>query len=636
MTKTRRIRTLILAVPFLLGSLTAIAAAPRNSKISDDLATALSSGAEQRVIVSYAEGLDAKAVDGLARRASRSHRRLDAGRALAATYAAAEIEALAADPRVVRISPDRTIAGSSDVDPGVESTGAIEAFRVLGLTGKGVTVAVVDSGISLVAGLERSRIVAAIDFTDAGARDADGRGHGTHVASLIASSGRNGSMRGVAPDASLVSLRALDGNGLGFASDVIAAIDWAIENRRRFGIGVINLSLGYPPAESWRTDPVSQAVTRAWKSGLLVVASAGNRGRDGFRTINVPGNNPFALTVGAMNDKDTVVRTDDLLTSYSSRGPSYGDNVLKPDVMAPGNRLLGALAPGCSLAAMFPERVVAPGRIELSGTSQATGVVSGLAALLLERNPALTNDQIKAVLMKTAEPVAGETAFATGSGYVNLAKALSLSQGLTSTRFSTASPVVVRNPEGGFGLASSVVPPRYSTAIFGDGALRALASSSTTVLRDLAHADTAVWTDTVLWDLWAKESTAVWADTALWGDTALWDNTAVWADTVLWDVIGSEQTAVWADTVLWDLKLLAEETALWGDTAVWTDTALWDNTAVWTDTALWDNTAVWTDTALWGDTAVWTDTALWGDTAVWTETALWGDTAVWTDTVLWD
>jgi hypothetical protein len=128
----------------------------------------------------------------------------------------------------------------------------------------------------------------------------------------------------------LVSLRVLDGNGQGYVSNVIEAIDWTIAHRRALGIRVLNLSFGHPPAESYRTDPLAHAVERAWAAGLVVVASAGNRGRDGHFTVNAPGSDPYVLTVGAMNDVNTADRGDDIKTTYSSKGPSFGDHILKP------------------------------------------------------------------------------------------------------------------------------------------------------------------------------------------------------------------------------------------------------------------------------------------------------------------
>src|SRR5262249_42315170 len=157
---------------------------------------------------------------------------------------------------------------------------------------------------------------------------------------------------------------------------------------------------------------------------------------------------PFVLTIGAMNDKKTVDRSDDVMTTYSGRGPTYGDHVLKPDLLAPGNRIISCLAPGATLATLYPDRVVGKDRIELSGSSMAAGVVSGAVALLLERSPSLTPDQVKAILLYSADRMPGADRFEVGAGYLNLLHATAMSAPFRSVRFNSASPVVRRNPNG--------------------------------------------------------------------------------------------------------------------------------------------------------------------------------------------
>ena len=165
--------------------------------------------------------------------------------------------------------------------------------------------------------------------------------------------------RGVAPGAHLISLRVIGADGTGKASDVIEAIDWAIKNRKRFNIRVINLSLGGPAEQSYKDDPMCEAVERAVHAGIVVVAAAGNRGKDDegrsvHGLIESPGNDPYVITVGALNTKGTARRSDDELTTYSSKGPTAVDGLIKPDLVAPGNKIVSAEALGASLIADHP------------------------------------------------------------------------------------------------------------------------------------------------------------------------------------------------------------------------------------------------------------------------------------------
>jgi hypothetical protein len=227
-------------------------------------------------------------------------------------------------------------------------------------------------------------VIARADFT--GQATGDGFGHGIAHRGHHRRLGRQRLVHGVASGVN--SVCACWTRGLRLRQRRDPRSD---QNKRRLGIGSSTL-LGHPRRVA-RTDPFTRAVERAWGAGLLVVVSAGNRGRDGYATINVPGNDPRVLTVGAMNDLNTITRTDDVMGTFSSRGPSRGDLVMKPDVVAPGNRIVSALAPGCKLATMFPERVVGSDRLELSGTSMAAAVVSGAAALAIQRKPVTGPDQ---------------------------------------------------------------------------------------------------------------------------------------------------------------------------------------------------------------------------------------------------
>jgi serine protease AprX len=267
-------------------------------------------------------------------------------------------------------------------------------------------------------------------------------GHGTHVAGIMAGSpawlpdGRE--FRGIAPGAHVISLRVLDETGTGRASSVIEAIDWAIENRVRYGIRIINLSLGAPVLQPYRDDPLCEAVERAVEVGILVVASAGNWGitRDGrpiVGGISSPSNHPAAISVGAIDTQDTPVRFDDTVAPYSSRGPTVYDLVAKPDLVAPGTAVLSAEPAGALLVGVNPEAHVFGaddhGYFRLTGTSMSAALISGAAALLFELAPEITPAAVKAVLQMTSGPMA-EGPFAAGGGSANVLAAATLLQEL--------------------------------------------------------------------------------------------------------------------------------------------------------------------------------------------------------------
>src|SRR5579864_8993554 len=339
---------------------------------------------------------------------------------------------LEADPNVTYISPNRNMAGSLDI---VTATVNAPYAWQMGLDGTGVGVAVIDSGVTpkddlMAAGGGTSRIVYSesfIGFSDT----TDGYGHGTHVAGIVGGNGADSTgvafkhtYRGLAPNASIVNLRVLDQNGAGTEAGVIAAIDRAIQLQGTYNIRVINLSLGHRVYESYTLDPLCQAAEAAWQSGIVVVVAAGNYGRDnslgtrGYGTIASPGNDPFVITVGATKTAGTPSRLDDSVASYSSKGPTAFDHIVKPDLVAPGNNVVSLMAPNSTIATMFPSAFVqnsyyevnaAPGTstdyIRLSGTSMPPPVVSGAAALMLQKQPGLTPDQVKARLMKTATKI---------------------------------------------------------------------------------------------------------------------------------------------------------------------------------------------------------------------------------------
>ena len=220
--------------------------------------------------------------------------------------------------------------------------------------------------------------------------------------------------RGVAPKARLVVLKVLDENGQGYTSDVIDAIEFVTKYKSRLGVDIINLSLGHPILEPAATDPLVQAVEAAVRAGIVVVAAAGNvgvspsTGEPGYAGILSPGNAPSAITVGSARTFDTNLRSDDRVADYSSRGPTWYDARAKPDLVAPGDGLVAAAAKSSTLYVNHPTLRVDDDYLRLNGTSMATAVVSGTAALILQANHALTPNAVKAILQFTALPVRDE------------------------------------------------------------------------------------------------------------------------------------------------------------------------------------------------------------------------------------
>ena len=255
----------------------------------------------------------------------------------------------------------------------------------------------------------------------------DPYGHGTHIAGIIGGDeSLGGDYAGVAPGAKIYGVRVLDGEGRGDASDVIAGLDWVLENADELGIKVVNMSLGKAVETRAAEDPLVQAAEAVWDAGITVICSAGNYGRDGHFTITSPGNSPKVITVGSITDEGTGNdSSDDYVSTFSSLGPTAFDHFLKPDLVAPGNKVVASSPASSVLERELPERArgcpsgCGTPYLELSGTSMAAGMVSGTAALMLTNDPTLTPDAIKATLMLTARKVDVDPTFA-GAGVLDI------------------------------------------------------------------------------------------------------------------------------------------------------------------------------------------------------------------------
>jgi serine protease AprX len=330
------------------------------------------------------------------------------------------IEALLLNhPHVKKIHSDRTVKAL--LDNAIPSIKA-DVLHQNNLTGKDVTIAIVDTGIYPHLDL-KDRIRFFKDFVKSKSAPYDDNGHGTHVSGDAAGNGSasNGQYTGVAPDANLIGVKVLNRMGSGSLSTVMAGIQWCIDNRALYNINIISMSLGSPATIPAAEDPMVKVVEAAWDHGIVVVVAAGNDGPD-EKTISSPGISPKVITVGAMNDMNTIMRNDDTVADFSSRGPTI-DGITKPDVLSPGVNIVSLRSPNSYLDKLNKSSRVGNYYFTLSGTSMATPICAGLIALILQNSPGLTPDQVKAILLGSAENW-GLPSNVQGKGYIDAARAV--------------------------------------------------------------------------------------------------------------------------------------------------------------------------------------------------------------------
>jgi len=546
---------------------------------------------------------------------------------------------LANDPDVESVSIDADVTASATIDDGSSVVSDLKKKLALGnwFTGSTVTIAVIDSGIAPTAD-STGRIIGTFDFTggkNGGAVAAsDEYGHGTHVAGLAGASGAvsAGAFGGIVPGVKLLALKVLDKKGAGKTSDVIAAVDFAVANRAKFNIRVINLSLGHPIYESALTDPLVRSVEAAVRAGIVVVAAAGNygtnpvTGQPGYAGIASPGNAPSAITVGAASNAGSIERTDDRVPSFSSRGPSWFDGYAKPDVVAPGSNLMSDLAAGSTLATTYPSLVYpsAYGKLlKLSGSSMATGVVSGLVAAMIEAHdyaaqlrydssltgrlkklayvppPALTPNAIKAMLQYSATPLRDANgrkydALTQGAGEVDGLGAIALAYMADTTQLPGTAWIGAIPPTTQFG---SDVENWSQQIIWGT---RVVSGPSLIDVNQLAWSTSVVWgageLDNIVWGTMSQESdNIVWGTSAVLGDV-VWAGSVIEGDNIVWGT----SLASWGPNIVWGTSLLG---ALEGDNIVW-GTSL----STESDNIVW-GTMTESDNIVWGtleyDNIVW-------------------------------
>jgi serine protease AprX len=462
---------------------------------------------------------------------------------LQATLTGKQILHLARAGLVTSIMANESAAGSGNL-PNYNtqlwsySTGAVVDWTNASLP-KLPTIAIVDSGIDPTKTNDfGSRILGQVNFVSSTAvpnSPGDGYGHGTFVAGIAAGSAAG--YAGVAPKANLLSLDVMNDQGSASVADILKACDWLLANRVQYNIRVANFSLHAVNRASVMFDPLDQAVEKLWLSGIFVVAASGNYAQNGQASgvPYAPGNDPFVMTVGAADIGTTVGTSDDTVAPWSAWGYTP-DGFSKPDMAGPGRYIVGPVPANATLPQTRASDVVAPGYMQLSGTSFSAPMVAGAAAMLLNKNPNWTPDQLKGALMMTASPTPAAPKGSLGVGELNIPAARSLNAN-----------AALPNPNAG--LDQYITSTADGTKVFNAAAWESAAKANTAW-------DAAAWSDAA-WSS-AAWSSAAWSDAA-WSDAA-WASaaygTAAWSDAAWSDAAWSD--AAWADNAGDDAGVTAE------------------------------------------------------------------------------
>ena len=303
-------------------------------------------------------------------------------------------------------------------DAFLQETGATRLASA-GDTGQGVTVAVMDTGIDNLPDFS-GRLIGGVDLMNEGDPYQDSYGHGTFVAGLIAGDGASSAGRysGEAPGAKLVSIKVAGADGMTHLGTLISGLQWAVDHQSRYGIKILNLSLGFKSAQSTAINPLDQAVEAVWNSGIAVVVSAGNTGPFNGSILS-PGDDPLVITVGALDDMATASTTDDEMNDFSAVGPTSPDGWVKPDLATSGRSVVSLAAPGSTIDTDYPSARIGSANFVGSGTSFSAAITSGAAALVLADNPGLAPNQLKARLLGTTSPGPVGNPFVDGHGALN-------------------------------------------------------------------------------------------------------------------------------------------------------------------------------------------------------------------------
>jgi serine protease AprX len=540
---------------------------------------------------------------------------------------------LEAHPDVFDIHDNRPVALHNFRTGLTVGSRAVE--RAWGLTGAGIGVAVIDSGIAYyhddftvsngISTVRNSnlRVAAFVDFVNGQLLSYDDNGHGTHVSGIIAGNGydSDGQKAGVAPDATLISLKVLNAQGQGTIGHIIAALDWVLANHAAYNIRVVNLSVGAGIYESYWTDPLTLAAKRLVDAGIVIVAAAGNLGQTGqgqtqYGGITAPGNAPWVLTVGASSTMGTPSRADDTMASYSSRGPTYLDWAAKPDLVAPGTGTVSPIDREGALYKAMPQLLI-PGThdrgylpyMSLSGTSMAAPVVAGTVALMVQANPGITPNGVKAVLQYTSQSYAGYDSLTQGAGFLNTLGAVRLARFFATAQPGDPLPIQQMWSKhiiwGNYLLTGGVPLPGANA--WGRGVVWGAARTATgsNIVWGAGcpglNCNSLGWgsnaTDNIVWGSDAIDN-IVWgsglgADEIVWGSSAIdnivWGSDAI--DNIVWGSDSTDFNIVWGsdcggsscDNIVWG-GVDPRDGSLWG-------TAEPDMNIVWgsdgTDNIVW-------------------------------------------------
>jgi serine protease AprX len=529
---------------------------------------------------------------------------------------------MSANPSVFKLQYDRPIK-THNYRTSV-STGARFVQDYLGLTGTGIGIAVIDSGISAwhddltnhtskLFPYGNQRVNKFVDFVNGRTLPYDDNGHGTHVAGIIAGNGYDsyGEKRGIAPDSNVISLKVLDQNGQGTISNIIAALGWVAKNAKTYNIRVVNMSVGAAIHESYWTDPLTLAVKAITDKGITVVTAAGNMGKNAhgqlqYGAITAPANAPWVLTVGASSTNGTLTRSDDTMAGFSSSGPTFIDFDSKPDLVAPGTGTISLATPGSTFYQQKGQFLLT-GRplgskpyLSLSGTSMAAPVVAGTVALMLQANPNLTPNLIKAILQYTAQSYPGYSPLRQGAGFLNTLGAVRLAQFYVNPRPGDRMPIQsVWSRQilwGNHRLSGGVLKPAANAwganviwgvaktlGTTGDNVVWGTMSSGDNVVWGTSSGDNVVWGtaagDNVVWGTSFKGDNVVWGTMAS-GDNVVWGTDCGGADCddAVWGVASAGDNIVWGtasegDNVVWGTSMNAD--VVWATSADGDDDATW-------------------------------------------------------------